>query len=380
MSHRPPLRRLVALLLVAVTALAVAACGGGDGGSQDAGSLVRQTFGADHPLRSGRIDATVNVDLQGLPKWTEPLSLHLAGPFQTNGGKMVPDFALDLDLQSGQQPMTVGAIFAKGAGYLTIEGRAFALGKDFSKTFQDGYLKAKRDAKAQGGDQTTLAALGIDPERWLQDPKDEGTEDIAGTETDHVSSGVAVSRLLQDLSTMLGRARGVTAGAAAGRVPTRLTAEQRQAIERSVKSAKVDLWTGREDRTLRRFTLDVRIAVPADLQARAGGLRSGHIGLDVTFAQLNQHQTVRPPSDARPVAELSAALQQLGLAGGTGGSGSSASGSSASGSSASDSSGSSGASSSTTPAPTGAQADYAKCLGAAGEDLAKVQRCASLLP
>src|SRR5919112_369274 len=126
MSLRLPLRRLAVLVVLAVSATAFAACGGSDE-TADAGTLVRQTFAGDHPVRSGRVDATLNVDLKGLPKWTEPLSLHLAGPFQTNGGKTVPDFAFDLDLQSGRQPMSLGAIFTKGHGYLTIEGTAFDL-------------------------------------------------------------------------------------------------------------------------------------------------------------------------------------------------------------------------------------------------------------
>lgn len=362
MSPRSPLLRLLALLVVAVTALSVAACGSGGSSGGDATSLVRQTFAAGHPIHSGRLDATLNVDLQGLPTWTQPLSLHLAGPFQGNGGTSVPDFALDLDLQTGQ-PMTLGVIFVKGAGYLTVEGQAFDLGKDFAASFRDGYLKAQRDAKAKGGGQTTLSALGIDPERWLKDPQRTGTEDIAGTEADHVSSDVDVPRLLEDLSTVLGRARSVTGASAPAGVPTSLSAEQRQAIARSIQSAHVDLWTGHEDRTLRRLTLDVRIAVPQDLRARAGGLRSGHIGFDLTLAQLNRRQAIRPPADARPIAQLSAILQQLGLGGASAPSGGAATSPSTS-----------------TPAPSGTQGDYAKCLDAAGEDLAKVQRCAALLP
>lgn len=365
MSHRRPLALLTLPILVA-SALAVAACGGSGGGTTDAASLVRQTFAVSHPIRSGHVDATLNVDLQGLPKWTQPLSLHVAGPFQSNGGTMVPDFALDLNVQSGAQPMTIGAIFAKGAGFLTIEGQAFDLGKTFSKSFQDGYLKARRDAKARGGNQTTLSALGIDPERWLDHPKDEGQEDIAGTQTEHVSAGVAVPRLLQDLSAILGRARGVTGATAAAGVPTSLTAEQQRAIARSVQAAKVDLWTGSKDHALRRFTLDVRIAVPQDLQARAGGLRSGHVALDVTLAQLNQPQTIRRPGGARPLSQLTGLLGRLGLAGGSASSSASAS--------------ASASASTPTPAPTGKQAAYANCLTAAGEDLAKVQRCAALLP
>ena len=135
-------------------------------------------------------------------------------------------------------------------------------------------------------------------------------------------------KLLDDVSTLLGRARGVTqAGGAATRtsVPTQLTPQQRDAIARSVKSASIDVWAGVKDHTLRKVALDVVIAVPADLRARAGGLRDGRIRFQATIAQLNQRQTIAKPADARPIGELRAALQQLGLLGSGTASGSGAS-------------------------------------------------------
>jgi len=363
--------RLLAVLLSAVlVAVGVAACGSSnESSSADAGALIKDTFGKGHPIRSGRVDANLDVRLNGLAKFTKPIALHLSGPFQSNGGRTLPDFALDLDLDSGTRPITLGAVFAKGAGYLTIEGQAFTLDQHTYDSFKQGYEKAKADSSKNAGAAPSLSALGVSPLGWLRDPKRVGAEDIAGTQTDHVSAGLDVGRFLDDISTLLGKARGVTqaGGAAAGAsVPTQLTPQQRDAIARSIKSADIDVWTGSKDHTLRKVLLDVAIAVPADLRARAGGLRDGRIRFQATIAQLNQPQSIAKPADARPLSDLSAALGQLGLT-----------------SSSSGSSSSSGAAdgSSTTPASpsTGPQADYAKCLSAAGQDLAKVQRCADLL-
>jgi hypothetical protein len=375
MSRRSP-RLAVLALLLALLALGATACGGegsdgASGSSDDPAALLRDTFGADHPIRSGRVDANLDVDLRGLAQLTEPLNLHLSGPFQSNGGAKLPDFALDVDFQGGQRPVTVGAVFAQGGGFLTIEGQAFDLGSDIYNSFKQGYEKAKADAAKSGAaqkDQTTLAALGISPLRWLKDPKNVGTEDIAGTETVHVASDVEVGKLLQDISTLLGKAKSVTSSAGAS-VPGRLTAQQRDAITRSIKSAKVDVWTGAEDHTLRKVAVDIQVDVPEDLRAQAGNLRTGHLILQVTIAQLNQHQAIRKPVGARPLSELRSALQQLGLLG-TSGSGGAASSTAPQGTA-------------TTPQDTGsgagAPADYAKCLADAGEDLAKVQGCAKYL-
>jgi hypothetical protein len=370
---RLPLRPAVLLLLLALFALGVSACGGSDhasGSGDDPSALLRDTFGADHPIRSGRVDANLDVDLRGLAQLNQPLNLHLSGPFQSNGGAKLPDFALDVDFQGGQRPVTVGAVFAQGGGFLTIEGQAFDLGSDIYKSFKQGYEKAKADAaksSADKKDQPTLAALGISPLRWLKDPKNEGTEDIAGTQTVHIASGVDVGKLLEDVSTLLGKAKNVT-GSAGAAVPGTLTPSQRDAITRSIKSAKVDVWTGAKDHTLRKVALDVQVDVPEDLRAQAGNLRTGHLILQVTLAQLNQHQTIRKPAGAKPLSELRSALSQLGLLGGGSADGT-ASSATPQGTATTPSTGSG----------AGAPSDYTQCLADAGEDLAKVQACAKYL-
>jgi hypothetical protein len=368
-------RLTAVVLLLALSALGASACGGGSGSSSsdDATTLLRDTFGANHPIRSGRVDANLNVDLQGLAQLPDPIALHLTGPFQSNGGTALPDFALDLDLESGSKPVTVGAVFAGGRGYLTIEGQAFDLGAGTYAAFKQGYERAKADNKSTSAS-PSLSALGISPLRWLKDPKKAGTEDIAGAATDHVTAAVDVPRLLDDISTLLGKAKGVTAAGASATgtaVPTQLTAAQRDAIARSIKSSRIDVWTGQQDHTLRKVALDVAVDVPQDLRARSGGLKTGSISFQVTIAQLNQRQKVIKPPDAKPLSELRSALQQLGLLG-TG-------------------SGSSGSATTTTPpatttttpptatTPAGPQGDYAKCISDAGNDLAKVQTCAGLL-
>src|SRR4051812_19933270 len=107
-SMSRPARLPVLLLLLALVALGASARGSGDssGSGAEATALLKDTFGADHPIRSGRIDANLEVDLKGFAQLADPLSLHLTGPFASNGGKNLPDFALQLDLQSGSRPIS----------------------------------------------------------------------------------------------------------------------------------------------------------------------------------------------------------------------------------------------------------------------------------
>jgi hypothetical protein len=363
--------RLVSLLLT-VIALTAAGCGGGDsgsgssssGGDADAAALLKDTFGAGHPIRSGRVDATLDVDLKGWAVLSTPLDLHLNGPFQSNGGTKLPDFALDVDF-GGQQPLTLGAVFAQGGGYLTLEGQAFDVGKDTYAAFKQGYEKAKEDAAAKKGQTSTFSALGVEPIRWLKDPEKQGEEDIAGAPTVHLSAGVDVPKLMADLSTLLSKARSVTsaAGQATGTdAPTQLTAQQRELISRSVRSAKVDVWTGTKDHTLRKVALAVEVDVPDDLKDQANGLTTGHVNFTLTLAQLNQAQKIVKPAGVKPISQLRDALSQLGLAGDSGAS-------------------TTAPPTTTTPTTTtpDPQSEYTRCLSEAGNDLAKVQDCAQYL-
>jgi hypothetical protein len=368
----PSSRRLLLVVLALVAALALASCGGGDsssgaGGGEDAAALLKDTFGANHPIRSGRADATLDVDLKGLAQVAAPLNLHLNGPFQSNGGTTLPDFALDLDLLGGDKPITVGAVFAQGGGFLTIEGQAFDLGPDLYKTFKSGYEKAKKDSagKSAQGDDSSFSALGIAPIRWLKDPKNVGSEDIGGTQTEHVASGVDVAKLLDDVSTLLGKAKGVTSagGAATGTsVPSQLTAEQRASIAKAIKSAKVDVWTGSKDHTLRKVAVNVQL------------VNGGHVIFQITIAQLNQAQKISKPADVRPIGELRSALQDLGLVGA-----STTTPQSTTTPDTTTAPATPAPATTTPPADSSPQAQYAQCIADAGEDLAQVQDCARYL-
>lgn len=372
--------RLVPLLL-AVIALTVSACGGGDSSSSggsggDAAALMKDTFGSGHPIRSGRVDATLDVDLKGWSVLSTPLNLHLDGPFQSNGGNRLPDFALDVDF-GGTQPVTLGAVFAQGGGYLSIEGQAFDVGKTTYEAFKKGYEKAKADSARQSKDSTTLSALGVQPIRWLKDPKKVGEEDVAGTPAVHLASGVDVPKLLTDLSTLLDKAKSVTSagGAATGtNVPTQLSAQQRELIAKSVRSAKVDVWTGTKDHTLRKVAVDIRIDVPDELEDQANGLTTGRVGFTLSLAQLNQAQKISKPAGARPISQLRDVLAQSGLLG----DGSGSSTTTAPSDTATTPSPSAGTTTSAAP-PTDPQSNYQQCLADAGNDLSKVQDCAQYL-
>ena len=358
--------------------MGVAACGDDNSasGGSDAQAVLKQTFGPDHPIRSGRLDLSLDLRLQGLPKLNGPVVLRLSGPFQSNGSGTLPNFQLTLDADAGGRTFTAGAVSTGKAGYLTFEGTSFDIGPQLYDAFKQGYEKAAKQSKDKSGT-PSLGALGIKPLEWLKDAETKGTEDVGGTQTDHVTAQVDVPRFLDDLSRLLEKAQGLSIQGA-GAVPKALTPEQRRDIARSVKSAKVDIWSGQDDHTLRKLALDVQLDVPQDVRSKVAGLQSGKIAFQFTIADLNKPQKIAAPANPRPLSQLTQVLQQLGIGAGAAGSGSGSAGSAGSGSGSGSRSGS-GSGSAGSAAPNSRQQKYLDCLQTAGTDVAQIQKCAALL-
>jgi hypothetical protein len=361
------LTRVVAVVSAVALVAAIAGCGGGGGGSPT--QILRDTFGSNKPIHSGRLGFSLGIDAQGLKSLRGPVTLKLEGPFQGRGAKKVPKFNFTLSVAASGASFTAGAVSTGDKAFLTFAGSNYVLPDNLFSTFQQSFTQSQSKS---GGKGSSLSALGIDPMHWLVDPRDAGTQSVGGTDTTHITAGIAVPKLLDDVNTLLGKAGQLGAGNVPN-VPSSLTAKQRETVQRSVKEASVDIYTGKDDRTLRRLTVTVKLDVPAELRSSAGGLSRGTVALDLIFNELNKSQTITAPSGAKPLSDLTSALGGLKLPG-TGGS----SGAGGGGAPGGSSSGGSGGGGSGAPS-TGAQQKYLQCLQQAGQDIAAVQKCASLL-
>jgi hypothetical protein len=324
-------RRLLALVLLAC-ALVFAACGGDD--DVDVDQVLQQTFGEDKDIKSGRLDAALRLDARGLASLQGPVGLRLAGPFESLGADQLPRFDFEADLNAGGQSIRAGAVSTGEKGFVTFQGQAYALSDELYKQFKDGYTEQARsdDSKEEG---LSFKALGIDPRRWLSDPQYEGKEDVGGTETLKIRAGIDVPRLLEDVNRILARAPQVEGQPRA----RELTEEERQQIGDAIEDARIELWTGEEDKILRRLNVLLDFRVPEERREQARGLTSGRLTFDLTLGDINGEQEFEEPENARPFEEL------------VGGTGAPQPG-----------------------APSGSA--YERCVQEAGDDIAKLQECA----
>jgi hypothetical protein len=344
-SFRAITSLFVAVLLIAAV---IAGCGGGGGGSDDAGTILGATFSNKKPIKSGRMDLAVDIRGAAVAGLPSPFALDLGGPFQSNPGGRIPKFQFALTLGTSAGKLTVGAVSTGSKGWVQIGGKAFTLP---DSTFS-GLAKGK-PATASKSSGLKLSDLGVDPQRWLKDAKVTGTEDLAGERVVHVTAGVEVERLLDDLGNLLGNAGKLGLNGVAG-LGSSLSPQTRAALVKAIQDAHVDVWSGEKDHLLR------RIRVVAKVTGKGGA--PGTVRLELSLKNLNKAQPIGPPANPRPLSELTNALAAA----------------TAKGSGTAQAPTTTTPSSGTAPSTTTPQT-YDACIADAGSDLAKAQDCAGLL-
>jgi hypothetical protein len=311
----------VLLLTMLACALGLAACGGDD--DVDVQQVLRETFGGKKGIKSGRLDAGLRLDLSGLAQLRGPVRFSLSGPFETAGRDAVPKFDFDAKVDAGGDTFTAGAVSTGDKGFIEIQGQTVAIPDEQFQRYRE-LLAQDASAGDEGG--VSFKSLGIDPQRWLRSPEYAGKEEVGGAETIHIRAGIDVERLLDDVNRVLARAEQVEGDRA-----RQLTEEERRQLGEAIENARLELWTGEEDRILRRINVKLGFELPESARQRANGLTSGTISFDLAFGAINEEQEIRAPENAQP-------------AGGGGG----------------------GAS------------EYERCVQQAGSDVSELQKCAAL--
>jgi len=361
-----PMTRSLRCIVPLVAALALASCGGDSAqpgpaqrasASSDSDALLRTTFANVSKMTSATVDLKLQIQPRGAKAADGPVSARLSGPFATQGANKLPTFAFTAELTSGGQTFNAGATYDGKKAYVRLMGTPYVVSDLVTRQFVAGYeqsLKSRQNAK--GG--LVLGSLGIDFTKWLPDAKNEGETQVGDAKTIKISGTADVKQVIADLEKVTEKASALNVPGASGRLPTKLTPEQKAAAEKAIKSLTVDVYTGAEDSILR------RLVVKADLQDAASKIDAGVL-LDLTFTKVGQEQTITAPSNPKPFTELLKAVDASGLADlGLGGP--------APG----------GGTDSTVPnsSDTPNNVDkYAACIEQAKGDAAKARKCADLL-
>jgi hypothetical protein len=363
------------LIMIVLASLAVAGCGSASSGSADPNTLLSQTFTGTHKVTSGDLNLMLTVDPSGSSTLSGPITLSFGGPFQTRGAGKLPESNFTVSASALGRGVSLGILSTGTAGYVNLQGTSYQMPQATFQKLESSFAQLTSTGSSSGSG--SLSKLGIQPLHWLTNPTVVGTEKVGGTETTHIHAGVNVNALLGDLNTVLEKASSIGVSGASS-LKSGIPAADRTKIASAIKNPSVDIWTGTSDKTIRRLQLTLTLPVTGTASSELGGMKSADIGLTMQYSDLNQPQTIKAPTTVKPFTQfqskLNAFVQALqGAAAGAIGS----SGTSSGGASSSGSTGGTGSGTSTGAGSNVAQ--YSQCIQKAGTDVAKMQKCASLL-
>lgn len=347
--------RAFALIVLTLAAGAVSACGSGSSGNVT--DTLDKAFST--PIKSARIDLEISLQLNGVKQLNGPVKLSVQGPYETGGSQTIPKADWDISASAAGQNFTAAFISTGDNAWVGFQGQNYEVGKQAVAQINAQVKQAAGKNQNKG-----LSQFGVDPRDWLKDAKDEGTQKVAGVDTNHVSASLNVGKFLDDLNQLVQKA-GSQAGTSA-----QLTEAQKKQVQDVVKNPRFDVYAGKDDNIIRRLSADLSFDVPKDKQTQLGGLTSGTLSFSIEFADVGKPQTINAPTSAKPLSQLTSQLGGLaGLLGGaTGGSG------------ASSGSGSSNGSSGSGAPSSDALQKYSDCLQKADPTKSKeLQACADLL-
>ncbi len=365
-------------LLAALLALAVAltACGGDDnggGGDEDPAELLRTALSGSQEMKSAVVDVSVDGEIEGDQGGT--FSLSVTGPSQSEN-KGIGSTDLDVNVEAdipGLAALTGGGDEVSLEGGVTIvdeklfvewDGETYVADEQTFEQFAPGLgdvLSASTSPQVEEAEADEF----IDS---LEDLKNEGTEEIEGVETTHVSGKLSPEGI-ETLAEQQGRpVPGLDLG--------------------DLDPIDFDMYIGTEDNLMRRMEMGLDMDLPEE--AQSSGAESLNFSVSVTLSEVNEPQTIEAPKGARPMQELidkvsgSLGLFGLGLGSGAGlpdlggmddsGSADDAGAADDSGPGADSGNGGSGKNNNGA-APAGSPEAIADCLQKAGQDPDEIEAC-----
>jgi hypothetical protein len=282
-------RTKIALLVAILAALpAVAGCGGGGDSSADPQVVLDKALGSGEGTDSGVLDITLGVDSSGGQEGN--LEAEVKGPFRSNGTDSLPsvDFDVTASIDSGQSNFDFdgGLTVTPDGAWIGFDGKDYQVDDTTFQAFKSAYENSA--SQQDGQDQGSLEQFGIDPQSWVRDLQNEGTEDLDGTEVVHVSGSADVPKLVADLDDVA-RQTGQS---------SQLDAATLKQLEDTVTDATVDVYATTGDYSLRKIEVGMKLADPR------GGSGEVDLELGIGISDAGSEQSISPPADAQPLSDL----------------------------------------------------------------------------
>ena len=281
------------------TASLLTACGGGN--NENPQRVLTETFSNPTSIKSGNFDLDLKIETNGgeNPGMVE---VKLGGNFQSRAAGQFPAFNFDLSYHadSGSQSVSgSGGLTATGdRAFVDIGGTEYVVPQQLYDEFTTTF--AQLQGQSGSGQRTgLLQRLGINLVDVLTDLKNEGTEEVEGQKTIHISGKANVPKIVDDLKTIAKNASGAV---------SKINPAQLDRLNTTIKSGDVDVNSGESDKLLRRLGLRLELQPPP---GTPGAPDSLSVDFELNLADVNKPQTIQGPANAQPL--TASALRGLGI-------------------------------------------------------------------
>ena len=239
--------------IAVVIAAVLAGCGGGSQHETVPPEAMLDAAAA-HPIGSADAEIEARLRVDGVPRLSGPITLHLEGPYRSGGGTSIPSFDWRLSARALGFPVPGRLVSTGDNVYLTVYGNQYEVG-----------APAVADANAR------LAEAG-------------------GVDCERIAAPLRGDAVAHDLAP-LAEALGVEAPSVSGRAVA---------------------CVGFDDRVLHELELRATFSLsPAD-SARVAGADTIHLQADVVLSDVGKAQEISPPTGSfRPIQDLFLTLNDL---------------------------------------------------------------------
>jgi hypothetical protein len=293
--------RLKAIFAVVPLVLVTALVGcGGDSKSDDAASgeksnaansaevkkLLRQTFGPNPKATSGKLSGTVDVSVKGAARYREPVQVTLSGPFNQSGSSPAEaNLSVGLQLRGG----AIGGelILIDDKVLIGLGSSAYSIPNSIAGTIR------RPLANSDNGLTSVLAVFGVAPQRWAKNPRIVGNEKVSGEDTIHGTAEINAGRFFLDVARLMKVLTSLRITEITG-LPEKIDRAARVALTRSVTSTTGSVYTGADDKVLRKATFAMKLK-PSTKDRRTLGFTSLALKGELNVTEVGTEQEIEAP-------------------------------------------------------------------------------------
>jgi len=268
-------------------ALVASGCGGGKKDDSTSAATVATTASGNGSPESILNSISTNTSATGPQKITVNLKLGVDGDPKdpSIAAFLSKPVTLTVDGATDGTAKKTDLTFSVAAGPLAFDGAVRQIGDQAwlqlnGKWYTlpaDALSSSSGDSSSSGGQskfdaQQLIAAFGK-PGSIIKDAKLDGTEDVGGVKSDHISGSVDIAALVKGLTTAMSSVGSTSTPISPADLQSSVTQ-----LQQYIKGATVDIFVGQSDHFIHKLATKIDGSIPSDQQAG-----SGISGFDLSF-------------------------------------------------------------------------------------------------